>query len=95
MSFQTVDWGGKTQIRFLPRILGETDVREAAQLVSPSFENLKDSFVALNRANGEVIAAIPDKPTAKTFTVPTQGIGLKEALRQTLEKAANFLKHRA
>lgn len=90
---QTIPWG-KTQIRFLPRSLGETDVRAAAQLVSPSFDNLQDSFVALDQSNGHVIAVIPAKPKNKTFTVPTQGIGLKEALRQTLEKAANFLKGR-
>ena len=92
-NFNSIPWGS-TQIRFLPRCLNEKKVQAAAQLVSPSFENLQDSFVALSQDSGQIVALIPAKPKAKTFTAFTQGITTQEAIRQALEKAANFLKGR-
>jgi hypothetical protein len=42
-----IPWG-KSEIRFHPSRLAEKDVRRAAGMVSPSFENLpSDSFVFL------------------------------------------------
>jgi hypothetical protein len=91
---QILPWGN-TQIRFLPSRLAEKDVKKAASLVSPSFENLpKDSFVFLGLDGAQVIAAVPMKPQARLFPVLTQGRGVQEAMRQALEKAANFLKGR-
>jgi hypothetical protein len=56
---------------------------------------MQDSFVALSEDIGQMVALVPAKPKAKTFTVDTQNIGSQEALQQTLEKVANFLKGRA
>lgn len=92
-NFQTIPWGN-THIRFLPRVLDGNKVREAARLVSPSFENMQDSFVALSESNNQIVSFIPAKPKAKTFPVLIQGLGSQEAIKQALEKAANFLKRR-
>lgn len=91
-SFQTISWGN-AEIRFLPRVLDEKKVREAARQVSSTFDNLpKDSFVALSQDGPQMVAVIPAKPKAKTFTALTQGISLQEAMKQVLEQAAIYLK---
>lgn len=91
---QIIPWG-KTEIRFLPSRLAEKDVRRAASLVSPSFENLpKDSFVFLGLDGMQVISAVPTKPKAQLFPVSIDKVSIQEAMRQALEKAANFLKGR-
>jgi hypothetical protein len=43
---KSVAWGS-TQIKYFPGNLAKKDVQNAANLVSPSIENLKDSFVLL------------------------------------------------
>lgn len=94
-NFQTISLGN-TEIRFFSSRLAEKDVQQAASLVAPSFENLpKDTFISLATNGQQVIAAIPAKPQSKTFPVPIQKISIQEAIRQSLEQAANFLKVRA
>jgi len=97
-NFQAIAWG-KTQIRFRPVDLDEKKVREAARLVSPSFENMQDSFVGLTTNSNQIVAEVPVKPKAKIFPVPIKSVtepggGIQAAITKALEEAANFLKGR-
>jgi hypothetical protein len=93
---KSITWG-PTQIKYFVGNLGEKDVKNAASLVSPSFENLpKDSFVAVNKDGPIVFSYVPTKPKATEFFArvdPNNG-GVPDAIKQALEKAANFLKGR-
>lgn len=95
---QSMTWG-KTQIKYFAGNLPEKEVRKAANLVSPSFETLPDSFVVLDKDGPTIFSLIPTKPKPTQFAVPIKAVtepdgGVQAAMRKALEKAANFLKDR-
>lgn len=90
-NIKSLSWG-TTQIKFFPAQLAEKDVRKAADAVALDVESKPDSFVVLDKEGPVIFSVVPTKPKATQFATPTQGIGIQEAMRQALEKAANFLK---
>ena len=98
-NIQSIKWG-PTNIKFFAGNLPETEVQKAANVVPSNFEalekslGLKDSFVLLDKEGSAIFSTIPTKPKATQFAAQITN-DVPAAMKEALEKAANFLKGRA